>query len=81
MKFIKKKTTMKRSTKNKILFWITVAYGIIISLFAIVDVFTHGSTAMKIGATVTYAVVIPIVALYSKKVYDIECYDWKPFSD
>ena len=81
MKQIKKKTKMKRSTKNRILFWVTNAYCIIISILAIIDVFAHGTTEMKIGATITYAIIIPIAVIYAKAVYDIECYDWRPLSD
>lgn len=83
MKQIKKRNKFKirRVTVNKILFWATVAYGIIISAFILINVFMNGTLTTKIVATALYAALTPLVVLYSIQVYTLECHEWRPFSD
>lgn len=78
---IKNKPKMNLVKMNRILFWTTTLFGIIVSLFVLINVMIQGPTEMRITALITYAVIIPIVALYAKKVYDTECHEWLPDCD
>ena len=78
---IKNKPKMNRVQMNKILFWATTLFGIIVSLFVLINVMVQGPTEMRITALITYAIITPVVALYAKKVYDTECHEWLPDCD